>query len=84
MEYVYVIENSRGQGPESERRRDSGDAGAKESGNTDKTAAVKLVRFAGAPPDKLWLELSDERRSSCSEITLQSSLGAPRTDPLEL
>jgi hypothetical protein len=26
----------------------------------------------------------EERLSSCSEMTLQSSLGAPRTEPLEL
>jgi len=56
-------------------------------GNTDITAAARLLRFeeiSGDLPSLCW-ELIEDRRPSCSEMTLQSSLGAPPgADPLEL
>ena len=71
-------------GTDEERRR--GELGESDSGRTDRTAAVKLARLDG--PSRVARpspspELTEERRSSGSDITLQSSLGA-RPDPLEL
>jgi hypothetical protein len=54
------------------RRR--GEPGVSE-GKTDSTAAVKLVRLEGLRAMLLRLELTEDRRSSCSDITLHSSLG---------
>jgi len=71
-------------GTDDERRR--GELGESDSGRTDRTAAVKLARLDGpswvAKPSPC-PELMEERRSSGSDITLQSSLGA-RLEPLEL
>ncbi len=60
-----------------------------ESGKTDNTAAARLLRLvlerSTVDFPSLIREPKEDLRSSCSEMTLQSSLGAPpRADPLEL
>lgn len=52
-----------------------GEPGENESGRTDSMAAVRLLRLVG--------RLCSERWSSWSDMTLQSSLAAPATEPLE-
>lgn len=71
--------------------RSRGEAEVKESGKTESMAAVMLVRFdvlSLAAFPSLFRELSEDRLpfswSSWSDITLQSSLGAPLTEPAEL
>lgn len=55
---------------------------AKESGKTERTAAVKLLRLSRIMAfDSLRLDPKDDLWSSWSEITLQSSL--PGAEPVE-